>query len=115
MNIFCNTVTEVTNTTITSTITTITINNNNNNNNNNRNLSSAVLSTTLSFRCGVSLGCNEGDGFQVWNLASNILNKPQQTSDKGCLTVWWLDEFLTTQHRNIFLRYDIFHKAPEWE
>ena len=89
MNIFSNTITEIT-TTIASTITTITTNNNNNNN---VSVLSAVLSASLSFRCGVPLGCNEGGGFQVWKLAGNTLNKQQQTSDKGCLPVWWLDEF----------------------
>jgi len=104
MNIFSNTATEIT-TTITSTITTISINNNNNNNNNNRNVSSAVLSASLTFRCGLSLGCNEGDGFQVWKLASNILNNLLQISDKGCLLVWWLGELLTTKHLNsLFIR-----------
>ena len=87
MNIFCNTITEIT-TTIANNITTITTNNNNN-----VSVLSAVLSASLSLRCGVSLGCNGGDGFQVWKLSGNILNKQQQTSEKGCLPVCWLDEF----------------------
>ena len=109
MNIFCNTITEIT-TTIANNITTITTNNNNN-----VSVLSAVLSASLSLRCCISLFCNGGDGFQVWKLASNILNKQQQTSDKGCLPVWWLGEFQTTQYHNSLLHYEIFHKASDWD
>jgi len=76
MNIFCNIVTEIS-TTSTSNITTITTSNNNNNNNNKDGVLSAVLRASLSLRSGVSIGCNEGDGFQVWKSASNILNNQQ--------------------------------------
>jgi len=69
----------------------------------------------LSFRCGVSLGCNGGDGFQVWKLASNILNKLQHTSEKGCLPGWWLGELVTTQHFYSLLGYAVFHKEMEWD
>jgi hypothetical protein len=27
---------------------------------------------------------DEGDGFQIWKAAANILNKQSQTNDKGC-------------------------------
>ena len=110
MNIVCNTLTEIT-TAIISTITTITTNNNNNN----ISVLSAVLSASLSLRCGVSLGYNGRDGFQVWKVAGNILNEQQQTHDKGCLPVWWLCELQTTQHHSSLLRYEIFHKASDWD
>jgi hypothetical protein len=92
MNTFSNTVTENT----TSIITTITTNDNNNNNNNNGCVSSAVVSASLSERCGAPSGCNGEDGVQVKKVAVNVLNKQQQTSDKGCPTVWWLGELLTS-------------------
>ena len=107
-----NSLTEISNT-ITCTITTDATNNNNNNNNNNA--FSTVLIASLSFRCGVSLGCNGGDGFQVWKLSGNILNKQQQTSYKGCLPGWWLCELLTTQNLNSLLRYEVFHKNSDWK
>jgi len=63
-----------------------------------------VFFASLLLRCGVFLGCNGADGFQVWKLAGNILNEQQQTPDKGCLPVCWLGELLTTQHHNSLLR-----------
>jgi len=75
MNILCKILTEIC-IAITSTFTTDATNNNNNNNNNNDNnnnnnnnigsVFSDILSASLSFRCDVSVGCNGGDGFQVW-------------------------------------------------
>jgi len=86
MNIFCSTATEIS-TTVTSNITTDTNNNNfiinNNNNNNNVSVYSVALSASLSFLCGASLGCNGGDGFQVWKLASIILNNCNRHPTRG--------------------------------
>jgi len=84
MNIFCFMVTEIA-TTVTSTITITTTSNINNNNNksNNGTVLSTDLSSSLSLPCGVSLGCSEEDGFQVWMLAGNILNKQQTDVRQG--------------------------------
>ena len=66
MNILCKILTEIC-IAITSTFTTdATTTTNNNNNNNNGSEFSDILSASPSFRCDVSVGCNGGDGFQVW-------------------------------------------------
>ena len=115
MNIFSNTDSTIENTTTISTNnTTITINSNNNNNYNKGSVSSAVISSSTSARCGASSGC-DGDGVQVRTVAVNILNKHWRTSDKGCPPVWWLRELLTTQHRNSLLRFGTFHRASDWD
>jgi len=72
MNIFSDTVTAPENTII---IFIITSKTNKNNNSNNENVSAAVLSASLSSRCGVSSGCKGGDCVQVWKVAVNIMNK----------------------------------------
>jgi len=71
MNIFSDTVTAPENTIIIFIITSKT----NNNNCNNENVSAAVLSASLSSRCGVSSRCDGGDWVQVWKIAVNIMNK----------------------------------------
>jgi len=38
-------------------------------------LSSAVLSVSMSTRCGASSGCGGGDGRQILRVTGNILNK----------------------------------------
>ena len=77
--------------------------------------SSAVLSASMSTRCGASSGCDGGDGHQILRVAGNILNKQKRTFDKGCPPVWWLDELLTSQQINNLLRYGIFHKDSDWD
>jgi len=78
-------------------------------------LSSAVLSVSMSTRCGTLSGCDGWDGVYVWRVAYNVLNKQLQISDKGCPMVWWLGEMLTTQHGNGLLHYAILHKTSEWD
>jgi hypothetical protein len=36
---------------------------------------SAVLSASLSSRCGLPSGCDGGDGHQIWSEVGNIMNK----------------------------------------
>jgi hypothetical protein len=41
----------------------------------------------------------DGDGLQIWRVASNILNKQLQTADKGCGSpAWGLGKGLTASH-----------------
>jgi hypothetical protein len=74
--------------------------------------SSAVLSASVSTRCGASAGW-DGDIHQILRGAGNILNKQERTSDKGCPPVWWLGVLLTSQQFDSLLLYGIFHKASD--
>jgi hypothetical protein len=40
-----------------------------------------------------------GDGFRIWKVAANILNKQLRTADKECPPAWRLGVGLTTPHR----------------
>jgi carbohydrate-binding DOMON domain-containing protein len=51
-------------------------------------ISYAVLSASVTSTCDLSSGSFGGYGFQLWRVAGNVLNKQQQTSDKGCPPVW---------------------------
>jgi len=59
----------------------------NNNYDSNGSTSSAVLSGSMSTRCGESSGCDGGDDHQILRVAGSILNKQQRTPDKGCPSV----------------------------
>jgi len=85
------------------------------NNNTNGKVFSAVLRSSLTIRYGFSLGCNGGVGFNVWKLASDILNKQQHTSEMGCLPGWCLGELVTTQQLYSLLGYAVFHKETDWD
>ena len=56
--------------------------------------SSAILSVSMSTRCGASSGCGARDGDQILRVAGNILNKDQGTSGKGFPPVLWLGVLL---------------------
>jgi hypothetical protein len=49
-------------------------------------------------RCASS-GFNGEDGVQVRQVAVNVLNKQQRTSDKGRPTFCWLGDLLTTPYQ----------------
>jgi hypothetical protein len=75
--------------------------------------SSAVLSASVSTRCGGSSGCEEGKSHQILKIVGNILNKEQRTSDKGFSSVSWMGVLLTSQEFDKLLRYGKFHKDSE--
>jgi hypothetical protein len=41
----------------------------------------------------------DGDGLQIWSIATNILNKQSRTADKGVPQTWRLGVGLITLHR----------------
>ena len=60
------------------------------NNHDNCSVSSAVLSASLSSRCGLSSVCDGGDDQQIRRVDDNIVNKQYRTTDKEYPPVWWV-------------------------
>jgi hypothetical protein len=58
-----------------------------------------VISGSLSPRHGAFSGCGRSNGFQIWKVAANILNKHSRTADKGWSFSLELGEVLTTPLR----------------
>jgi hypothetical protein len=72
--------------------------------NDNESASSAVENASMSSRRGASSVCGEGDGHQILRVAGSILNIKQETFDKGCPPLSWLEVLLTIQQPNSLLR-----------
>ena len=79
----------------------------------NESVSSAVLSASMSTRCGAASGWGGGDGHQILRVAGNILHTQTGLSDKGCPPVWWLAVLLTSQQHKSLRRYGIFHSLGQ--
>ena len=47
----------------------------------------------------------------VWRVPANILNKQSRIDDKGGPPAWELGEVLTTPHRKVISRYEMFTRA----
>jgi hypothetical protein len=47
------------------------------------NLNCSLISGSLSPRHGASSGCGWRNGFQMWRVAANTLNKQSRTANKG--------------------------------
>jgi hypothetical protein len=50
------------------------------------------------FHLGIILIADGGDGFKIWRVAANILNKQSRTDDKGWCSSLGLGVWLTTPH-----------------
>jgi hypothetical protein len=54
-----------------------------------------------------------GNGFEIWRVAANILNKQSRTADKGWSSCLGVECFLTTPHRKTFSCYDHSQEASD--
>ena len=57
-----------------------------------------VISGSLSPWHGVSSGCEWRNGFQIWRVAANILNKQSRIADKGWSSSLWVGRGAKTYH-----------------